>query len=135
MLCSSIPFVSSQGFSKSGNPDVLKLFHRHTFFSVWMIRISVLVKVNGIRHYSFIDLILPCISHKLYCFQIHTKRQVIKQDPYSSTRLLLTFLLDILYCKKHVILCKFMFFHWTSFMQIWVGTLIACNLKNYVTVI
>ena len=41
------------------NPDVLKLFHRH---SVWMIRISVLVKVNGIlvkvngiRHYSFID--------------------------------------------------------------------------------
>jgi hypothetical protein len=55
-------FVSSQGFSKSGNPDVLKLFHRH---SVWMIRISVLVKVNGIlvkvngiRHYYFIDLIL-----------------------------------------------------------------------------
>jgi hypothetical protein len=50
-------FVSSQGFSKSGNPDVLKLFHRH---SVWMIRISVLVKVNGIlvkvngiRHYYF----------------------------------------------------------------------------------
>ena len=43
------------------NPDVLKLFHRH---SVWMIRISVLVKVNGIRHYSFIDLILPCFSHK-----------------------------------------------------------------------
>ena len=27
-----------------------------------MIRISVLVKVNGIRHYSFIDLIVPCIS-------------------------------------------------------------------------
>jgi hypothetical protein len=43
------------------NPDVLKLFHRH---SVWMIRISVLVKVNGIRHYSFIDLILPCFSYK-----------------------------------------------------------------------
>ena len=43
------------------NPDGLKLFHRH---SVWMIRISVLVKVNGIRHYSFIDLILPCFSHK-----------------------------------------------------------------------
>jgi hypothetical protein len=43
------------------NPDVLKLFYRH---SVWMIRISVLVKVNGIRHYSFIDLILPCFSHK-----------------------------------------------------------------------
>ena len=59
--CSSIPFISSQVFSKSGNPDVLKLFHRH---SVWMIRISVLVKVNGIRHYSFIDLILPCFSHK-----------------------------------------------------------------------
>ena len=61
-------FVSFQGFSKSGNPDVLKLFHRH---SVWMIRISglvkvngILVKVNGIRHYSFIDLILPCFSHK-----------------------------------------------------------------------
>jgi len=32
--------------------------------SVWMTRISVLVKVNGIRHYSFIDLILPCFSHK-----------------------------------------------------------------------
>jgi hypothetical protein len=46
-----VSFVSSQGFSKSDNPDVLKLFHRH---SVWMIRISVLVKVNGIRHYSFI---------------------------------------------------------------------------------
>ena len=53
-----VSFVSSQGFSKSGNADVLKLFHRH---SVWMIRISVLVKVNGIlvkvngiRHYSFI---------------------------------------------------------------------------------
>ena len=70
--CSSIPFrvsfVSSQGFSKSGNPDVLKLVHRH---SVWMIRISVLVKVNcilvkviGIQHYSFIDLIVPCFSHK-----------------------------------------------------------------------
>ena len=50
------------------NPDVLKLFHRH---SVWMIRISVLVKVNGILvkvngicHYSFIDLILPCFNHK-----------------------------------------------------------------------
>ena len=43
------------------NPDVLKLFHRH---SVWMLRISVLVKVNGIHHYSFIDLILPCFSHK-----------------------------------------------------------------------
>jgi hypothetical protein len=56
-----VSFVSSQGFSKSGNPDVLKLFHRH---SVWMIRISVLVKVNGILHYSFIDLILPCFSHK-----------------------------------------------------------------------
>jgi hypothetical protein len=37
-----VSFVSSQGFSKSGNPDVLKLFHRH---SVWMIRISVLVIV------------------------------------------------------------------------------------------
>jgi hypothetical protein len=70
-----VSFVSSQGFSKSSYPDVLKLFHRH---SVWMIRISVLVKVNGIlvkvngilvkvngiRHYSFIDLILPCFSHK-----------------------------------------------------------------------
>jgi hypothetical protein len=56
-----VSFVSSQGFSKSGSPDVLKLFHRH---SVWMIRIFVLVKVNGIRHYSFIDLILPCFSHK-----------------------------------------------------------------------
>jgi hypothetical protein len=40
-------------------------------YSVWMIRISVLVKVNGIlvkvngiRHYSFIELILPCFSHK-----------------------------------------------------------------------
>jgi hypothetical protein len=33
-----VSFVSSQGFSKSGNPDVLKLFHRH---SVWMIRISL----------------------------------------------------------------------------------------------
>jgi hypothetical protein len=50
------------------NPDVLKLFHRH---SVWMIRISVLVKVNGILvkvngicHYSFIGLILSCFSHK-----------------------------------------------------------------------
>ena len=43
------------------NPDVLKLFYRH---SVWMIRISVLVKANGIRHYSFMDLILPCFSHK-----------------------------------------------------------------------
>jgi hypothetical protein len=40
-----VSFVGSQGFSKSGNPDVLKPFHRH---SVWMIRISVLVKVNGI---------------------------------------------------------------------------------------
>ena len=36
-----------------------------------MIRISVLVKVNGIlvkvngiRHHSFIDLILSCFSHK-----------------------------------------------------------------------
>jgi hypothetical protein len=29
---------------------------------VWMIRISVLVKVNGIRHYFFIDLILPKIT-------------------------------------------------------------------------
>ena len=56
-----VSFVSSQWFSKSSNPDVLKLFHRH---SVWMIRISVLVKVNGIHHYSFIDLILPCFSHK-----------------------------------------------------------------------
>jgi hypothetical protein len=43
------------------NPDGLKLVHRH---SVWMIRISVLVKVNGIlvkvngiRHYFVIDLI------------------------------------------------------------------------------
>jgi hypothetical protein len=43
------------------NPDVLKLFHRH---SVWKIRIYVLVKVNDIRHYSFIGLILPCFSHK-----------------------------------------------------------------------
>ena len=59
-----VSFVSSQGFSKSGYPDVLKLFHRH---SVWMIRISVSVKVNGIRHYSFIDLILPCFSQ--YKFQ------------------------------------------------------------------
>jgi hypothetical protein len=56
-----VSFLSSIGFSKSGNPDVLKLFHRH---SVWMIRISVLFKVNGIRHYCFIDLILPCFSHK-----------------------------------------------------------------------
>jgi hypothetical protein len=40
---------------------VLKLFHRH---SVWMIRISVLVKVNGIRHCSFIDLSVPCFSDK-----------------------------------------------------------------------
>ena len=56
-----VSFVTSQGFSKSSNPDVLKLFHRH---SVWMIRISVLVKVNGIRHYSFIDLMLPCFCHK-----------------------------------------------------------------------
>ena len=47
--------------SDMDNPDVLKLSHRH---SVWMIRISVLVKVNGIRHYFFIDLILPCFSHK-----------------------------------------------------------------------
>jgi hypothetical protein len=47
-----VSFVSSQGFSKNGNPDVLKLFHRY-MYSVWMIRISVLVKVNGIRHYSF----------------------------------------------------------------------------------
>jgi len=31
------------------NPDVLKLFHRYS------VGISVLVKVNGIRHYSFID--------------------------------------------------------------------------------
>jgi hypothetical protein len=61
-------FVSSQGLSKNGNPDMLELFHRH---NVWMIRISVvvkvngiLVKVNGIRHYSFIDFILPCFSHK-----------------------------------------------------------------------
>jgi hypothetical protein len=58
--CFRVSFVSSQGFSKSGKPDVLKLFHRH---SVWMIRISVLVKVNcilvkviGIQHYSFIDI-------------------------------------------------------------------------------
>ena len=58
-----VSFVSSQEFLKSSNPDVLKLFHRHRI-SVWMIRISVLVKVNGIRHYSFIDLILPCFSHK-----------------------------------------------------------------------
>jgi hypothetical protein len=56
-----VSFVGSQVFSKSGNTDVLNLFHRH---SVWMKRISVLVKVNGIlvkvngiRHYSFIDLI------------------------------------------------------------------------------
>jgi hypothetical protein len=61
-----ISFLISKGFSKSGNPDVLKLFHRH---SVWLIRISVLVKVNcilvkviGIQHYSFIDLIVPCFS-------------------------------------------------------------------------
>jgi hypothetical protein len=46
---------------KRGNPDVLKLFHRH---SVWMIRISISVKLNGIRHYSIIDLILPCFSHQ-----------------------------------------------------------------------
>jgi hypothetical protein len=44
---------------------VLKLFHRH---SVWMIKISVLVKVNGIRHYSFIELILPCFSLAYYLF-------------------------------------------------------------------
>ena len=44
------------------NPDVLKLFHR--LHSVWMMRISVSVQVTGIRHYSFIDLILPCFSHK-----------------------------------------------------------------------
>jgi hypothetical protein len=57
------------------NPNVLKLFHRH---SVWMIMIfvlvkvngilvkinGILVKVNGIRHYFFIDLILPSFSHK-----------------------------------------------------------------------
>jgi hypothetical protein len=43
------------------NPDVLKPFHRH---SVWIIRISVLVKVNGICQYSFIDLILPSFSHE-----------------------------------------------------------------------
>jgi hypothetical protein len=54
----------TEGIEESGNPDVLKLFHRH---SVWMIRISVLVKVNcilvkviGIQNYSFIDLIVPC---------------------------------------------------------------------------
>jgi hypothetical protein len=53
---------------KNGNPDMLELFHS---YNVWMIRISVLVKVNGIlvkvnviRHYSFIDFILPCFSHK-----------------------------------------------------------------------
>ena len=40
-----VSFVNSQGFSKSVNPDVLKLFNRH---SVWMIRISVLGKLNGI---------------------------------------------------------------------------------------
>ena len=63
-----VSFVSSQGVSKSGNPNVLKFFQRH---SVWMIMISflvkvngILVKVNGIRHYSFIDLILPCFNHK-----------------------------------------------------------------------
>jgi hypothetical protein len=31
------------------NPHVLKLFHRH---SVWMLRISVLVKVNGNKEFS-----------------------------------------------------------------------------------
>jgi hypothetical protein len=59
------PKLSSQWFSKSDNPDVLTLFHRH---SVWMIKISVLVKVNGIRHYSFIELILPCFSRAYYLF-------------------------------------------------------------------
>ena len=66
----NVPDVLKLFHSHSGmdNPDVLKLFHRH---SVWMIRISVLVKVNdilvkvnGIRHYSFIDLILPYFSDK-----------------------------------------------------------------------
>jgi hypothetical protein len=52
----NVPDVLKLFHSHSGmdNPDVVKLFHRH---SVWMIRISVLVKVNGICHYSFIDLI------------------------------------------------------------------------------
>ena len=59
----NVPDVLKLFHSHSGmdNPDVLKLFHRH---SVWMIRISVLVKVNGIRHYFFNDLILQCFSHK-----------------------------------------------------------------------
>ena len=59
----NVPDVLNLFHRHSGmdNPDVLKLFHR---YSVWMIRISVLVKVNGIRHYFFIDLILPCFSHK-----------------------------------------------------------------------
>jgi hypothetical protein len=43
------------------NPGVLKLFHRQCMDDK---DFSVLVKVNGIRHYSFIDLILPCFSHK-----------------------------------------------------------------------
>ena len=53
------------------NPDVLKLFHRH---SLWMIRISVLVKVNGIRHYSFIDLNLPCFH---YCQNFRCVRNCV----------------------------------------------------------
>ena len=58
---------------EKGNPDVLKLFHRH---SVWMIRFSVLVKVNGIRHYFFIDLILPCFSHKQLAKRAQAKTNI-----------------------------------------------------------
>jgi hypothetical protein len=75
------------------NPDVLKLFHRH---SVWMIRISVLVKVNGIRHYSFIDLILPCSTMPMkklqhirdipgHCFSRHP-RELMKDAVYEKYR-------------------------------------------------
>jgi hypothetical protein len=50
------------------NPGVLKLFHRQCMddkdFSVLVKVNGILVKVNGIRHYSLIDLILPCFSHK-----------------------------------------------------------------------
>jgi hypothetical protein len=60
-----VSFVSSQGFSKSGHPDVLNLFQRHSVWISVLVKVNgILVKVNGIRHYSFIDLILPCFSHK-----------------------------------------------------------------------
>jgi hypothetical protein len=68
ICCFSIKHAPLRGKGKTKFPDVLKLFHRH---SAWMIRISVLVKVNGIlvkvigiQHYSFIDLIVSCFSHK-----------------------------------------------------------------------